>query len=392
MRKNPFQGSVSFDNIGFAWVAIFLVISLEGWSDIMHYTQDAHSFWNWIYFVLLIVIGAFFMINLCLVVIATQFAETKRRETERIRQERKRMQSCASLTSSEQGANASSKNGGNDSVYAALVKMIGHLFRRGKRFAIKRWNRFRKRELLEPVKAIESGRRSTKSRQRRNSRASHHKKINGSIKRELEPMDIEREGESDDERSADDEDNGGRWSDGSWDHDAKTHQRRQATPLKSPSHRLSPWTWFRNKIKKFVVCDHFTRGILVAILVNTLSMGIEYHQQPDWLTSILEYSNYFFTALFTFEMALKVLADGVFGYLSDGFNLFDGGIVVLSVLELFQEGRGGLSVLRTFRLLRILKLVRFMPALRKQLVVMLKTMDNVTVFFGLLVLFIFIFR
>lgn len=71
--------------------------------------------------------------------------------------------------------------------------------------------------------------------------------------------------------------------------------------------------------------------------------------------------------------------------------MFDGCIVVLrsvdfyssfalisfvSVLELFQEGKGGLSVLRTFRLLRILKLVRFMPALRYQLVVMLKTSEQ----------------
>ena len=59
----------------------------------MYYVQDAHSFWNWIYFVLLIVIGAFFMVNLCLVVIATQFAETKRRETERMLEERKRIRS-----------------------------------------------------------------------------------------------------------------------------------------------------------------------------------------------------------------------------------------------------------------------------------------------------------
>ena len=56
-----------------------------------------------------------------------------------------------------------------------------------------------------------------------------------------------------------------------------------------------------------------------------------------------------------------------------------------------EEG-SGLSVLRTFRLLRILKLVRFLPNLRRQLIVMLKTMDNVAVFFGLLALFIFIFR
>lgn len=55
--NNPFHGTISFDNIGLAWVAIFLVISLEGWTDIMYYVQDAHSFWDWIYFVLLIVVS-----------------------------------------------------------------------------------------------------------------------------------------------------------------------------------------------------------------------------------------------------------------------------------------------------------------------------------------------
>ena len=73
--------------------------------------------------------------------------------------------------------------------------------------------------------------------------------------------------------------------------------------------------------------------------------------------------------------------------------------MILSGIEIFQgfleghfHGGGALSVLRTFRLLRILKLVRFLPNLRRQLVVMLKTMDNVAVFCALLVLFIFIFR
>ena len=55
--KNPFQGAISFDNVGRAWTAIFLVISLEGWTEIMYYVQDAHSFWDWIYFVLLIVVS-----------------------------------------------------------------------------------------------------------------------------------------------------------------------------------------------------------------------------------------------------------------------------------------------------------------------------------------------
>ena len=92
--------------------------------------------------------------------------------------------------------------------------------------------------------------------------------------------------------------------------------------------KCHPW-FVMYIICRFVCCDHFTRGILVAILVNTLSMGVEYHQQPELLTTVLEYSNFFFTALFALEMLLKIVADGFFGYLSDGFNLFDGGIVAM---------------------------------------------------------------
>lgn len=74
------------------------------------------------------------------------------------------------------------------------------------------------------------------------------------------------------------------------------------------------------------------------------------------------------------------------------FELF-GYFLFSSMVELLDDGdSSGLSVLRTFRLLRILKLVRFLPALRRQLVVMLRTMDNVATFFALLVLFMFIFR
>jgi len=106
-----------------------------------------------------------------------------------------------------------------------------------------------------------------------------------------------------------------------------------------------------------------------------------------------------FSGIFAVEMILKILAYGPFRYVSDGFNVFDLVIVLLSTFEIYNaivhgisyEG-SGISVLRTFRLLRILKLVRFLPNLRRQLVVMLRTMDNVAVFFALLMLFIFIFR
>ena len=168
--------------------------------------------------------------------------------------------------------------------------------------------------------------------------------------------------------------------------------------------------------------DHsiFQQGILLCIFINTFSMGIEYHDQPETLTKVVEVSNLVFSCIFTVEMLLKLTAYGFVQYVSDGFNVFDGFIVclgqvyrllihcfplfcskniLLRAMELYNgivygvtEEGSGLSVLRTFRLLRILKLVRFLPNLRRQLIVMLKTMDNVAVFFGLLALFIFIFR
>ncbi|KAG9510109.1 Voltage-dependent T-type calcium channel subunit alpha-1I, partial [Fragariocoptes setiger] len=146
-----------------------------------------------------------------------------------------------------------------------------------------------------------------------------------------------------------------------------------------------------NAIRRLVDHRYFQRLILLAILINAISMGIEYHNQPEQLTEIVEISNIAFTCLFFIEMLLKLTAHGFYDYIIDGFNCFDGCIVLLSIMELFETSGSGLSVLRTFRLLRILKLVRFMPALQRQLVIMLRTLDNVAVFFALLVLFIFIF-
>ncbi|XP_045075163.1 voltage-dependent T-type calcium channel subunit alpha-1H-like [Coregonus clupeaformis] len=122
-----------------------------------------------------------------------------------------------------------------------------------------------------------------------------------------------------------------------------------------------------------------------------LSIGIEYHQQPVELTDILEISNIVFTCMFLLEMMFKLLAFGLFGYIKNPYNIFDSVIVIISVWEIVGQADGGLSVLRTFRLLRVLKLVRFLPALRRQLVVLMKTMDNVATFCTLLMLFIFTF-
>nr|XP_028697145.1 voltage-dependent T-type calcium channel subunit alpha-1H isoform X4 [Macaca mulatta] len=170
--------------------------------------------------------------------------------------------------------------------------------------------------------------------------------------------------------------------------------RRRAQQMAAPGEpgRLGHlWATFSGKLRRIVDSKYFSRGIMMAILVNTLSMGVEYHEQPEELTHALEISNIVFTSMFALEMLLKLLACGPLGYIRNPYNIFDGIIVVISVWEIVGQADGGLSVLRTFRLLRVLKLVRFLPALRRQLVVLVKTMDNVATFCTLLMLFIFIF-
>ncbi|KAI6177108.1 Voltage-dependent T-type calcium channel subunit alpha-1H [Aphelenchoides bicaudatus] len=300
MHKNPFQGSVSFDNIGFAWVAIFLVISLEGWTDLMYLIQDAHSFYAWVYFVLLIVVGSFFMINLCLVVIATQFAETKRRETERMLQERKRMRSCGSLTSSEQGMVTSSKEGGGgDSVYAAIVRLITHGCRRLHRYLSRRWAEYKQQkeerrktalgqeaqtELL--ANSTENADIKMQNMHENESPVENHSdrrqstgfKSNGSTKRirlvqhgttgnNLERWDEVNRRDEPNAEIIDGEETMSRSRRSTHQFHGSSMSFEEPMPIIK---RKTILTKFREAVKRFSESNHFTRGILVAILINTI--------------------------------------------------------------------------------------------------------------------------
>lgn len=88
-------------------------------------------------------------------------------------------------------------------------------------------------------------------------------------------------------------------------------------------------SYVRRGVRALVDQKYFQQGILLAILINTLSMGIEYHNQPEELTAIVETSNIVFSVIFACEMLLKVVAEGPFRYIANGFNVFDGVIVIL---------------------------------------------------------------
>ncbi|XP_037399800.1 voltage-dependent T-type calcium channel subunit alpha-1G isoform X8 [Pygocentrus nattereri] len=565
---NPFKGAINFDNIGYAWIAIFQVITLEGWVDIMYFVMDAHSFYNFIYFILLIIVGSFFMINLCLVVIATQFSETKQRESQLMKEQRVRFMSNASTL-----ASFSEPGSCYDELLKYLVyivrkaaRQLGHLTRVAARRAglrvlaspalepphTKRRRQKqrqgsihhlvhhhhhhhhhhyhlgngsvrneRTREIetgngagagsgrltlpsiiplqdpsstscsavlgpgsaesvhsvyhtachLEPLRCTPSPGPSALQAYKRNSvpfAAPAHKNyptlqpclpLEHLRQRSLEPGGVSctasvltnlnippnptntpqclldtqgpagkiprkfstancsgtnldatlafdpetcpycTKAAGNDSEGTEANETADSDSEGVYEFTQDAHYRDNRDPKRKKKFKLGAraakvvhfWRLVCDTFRKIVDSKYFGRGIMIAILINTLSMGIEYHEQPDELTNALEISNIVFTSLFALEMLLKLLVYGPFGYIKNPYNIFDGIIVVISVWEIVGQQGGGLSVLRTFRLMRVLKLVRFMPALQRQLVVLMKTMDNVATFCMLLMLFIFIF-
>ncbi|XP_003381186.1 transporter, cation channel family [Trichinella spiralis] len=80
----PNHGITNFDNIGFAMLTVFTCVSQEGWTDVMYWVNDAvGNEWPWIYFVSLVVLGSFFVLNLVLGVLSGEFS--KEREKARVR-------------------------------------------------------------------------------------------------------------------------------------------------------------------------------------------------------------------------------------------------------------------------------------------------------------------
>lgn len=70
-----------------------------------------------------------------------------------------------------------------------------------------------------------------------------------------------------------------------------------------------------------------------------------------------------FTIVFTIETTLRLIALGPVEFVKEGFNVFDSFVVVMSLLEYVNVGVS-VTVLRSFRLLRIFKIIRNWTSLR----------------------------
>ncbi|KAM9791173.1 voltage-dependent R-type calcium channel subunit alpha-1E isoform 1-T1 [Syngnathus typhle] len=330
----PNDGITQFDNILFAVLTVFQCITMEGWTAVLYNTNDAlGTTWNWMYFIPLIIIGSFFVLNLVLGVLSGEFAK----ERERVENRR------AFMKLRRQQQVERELNG-----YRAWID-------RAEEVMLAEENKNSGRSALDVLK-----RASKKTGARRGAPGDDKYTDMSTASMSRSRMNF------------------------------RSGRRGPAAYLRRKERML------RISIRRMVKTDTFYLMVLSLVALNTICVAIVHHNQPDWLTIFLYYAEFVFLGLFLAEMFLKMYGLGFRLYFHSSFNCFDCGVIVGSIVEVvygfFRPGMSfGISVLRALRLLRIFKITKYWASLRNLVVSLMSSMKSIISLLFLLFLFVVVF-
>ncbi|XP_071801996.1 voltage-dependent calcium channel type A subunit alpha-1-like isoform X9 [Asterias amurensis] len=343
----PNFGITNFDNMIFAMLTVFQCITMEGWTDIMYYCSDAEGpYFVWIYFIPLIILGSFFMLNLILGVLSGEFAK----ERERVENRREFLK----LRRQQQ-----------------LDKELnGYL----------EWICKAEEVMLNDNATSEEERATIEARRR--AAAMHQRELSLGNGRAIDTIEDSFDLEDIDKAKLTD-------SHKSNKPEKSKQKRKQCLWLRQREKRL------RFTVRHMVKTQAFYWLVIILVFLNTVCVAIEHYEQPTWLDDFLTRAEYVFLGIFITEMAIKIYGLGPQTYFKSAFNKFDCLVILASLFEVvytnFQGGSFGLSVLRALRLLRIFKVTRYWSSLRNLVVSLLSSMRSIVSLLFLLFLFILIF-
>uniref|UniRef100_A0A8C3XHH7 Voltage-dependent R-type calcium channel subunit alpha n=1 Tax=Cyanoderma ruficeps TaxID=181631 RepID=A0A8C3XHH7_9PASS len=331
----PNDGITQFDNILFAVLTVFQCITMEGWTTVLYNTNDAlGATWNWLYFIPLIIIGSFFVLNLVLGVLSGEFAK----ERERVENRR------AFMKLRRQQQIERELNG-----YRAWI------------------------DKAEEVMLAEENKNSGTSALEVLRRATIKRNRTDAMSGDEHCVDISSVGER-----------------------RLAHSGLKGARVDGASYLRHKERLLRISVRHMVKSQVFYWIVLSLVALNTACVAIVHHNQPAWLTHFLYYAEFLFLGLFLLEMSLKMYGMGPRLYFHSSFNCFDCGVTVGSIFEvvwaIFRPGTSfGISVLRALRLLRIFKITKYWASLRNLVVSLMSSMKSIISLLFLLFLFIVVF-
>uniref|UniRef100_A0A8C4T536 Sodium channel protein n=1 Tax=Erpetoichthys calabaricus TaxID=27687 RepID=A0A8C4T536_ERPCA len=355
--RNPNYGYTSYDTFSWAFLSLFRLMTQDYWENLFQLTLRAAGKTYMIFFVIIIFLGSFYLINLILAVVAMAYAEQNEATMEEARQKEEEFQQILEqLRKQEAQLHGPAKAHGNsqDSLPGNQVKKKksdsenADTDQEGDQ--IRDCNgRVIPKVVIERVDSVqaESVEEVVKNNQPDSKQNVDYLEDPGLQKRTASAMSVL----------------------------SNAMEELEETQQKCPpwwykfAHTFLIWDcctlWIKFKeAVKFVVMDPFVDlGITICIVLNTLFMAMEHYPMTEHFESVLSTGNLVFTGIFAAEMVFKIIALDPYYYFQTGWNIFDSIIVTLSLVELGLADVEGLSVLRSFRLLRVFKLAKSWPTL-----------------------------
>ncbi|XP_021341539.1 sodium channel protein para-like isoform X8 [Mizuhopecten yessoensis] len=380
LHSNPNYNYTSFDHFGVALLCAFRLMTQDYWENLYMLVLRANGPWNCLYFMIVILLGSFYLVNLILAIVAMSYDEQQKQDK-----------------ADEENEKAMEKAG--MSPEAHMGGTITVVVPQGMTGSPTGSN-----ITLPPYNGKEDKDSGSIQSEKQSEELAHHPIVKGS----MSDREGEKKGHPNDCRtpSVPDVDmkdvtvirelletaSGHRGSFMSSDLGEPVIPLKDRLYLKFCSWTCCPcWLMFQKSVAWFILDAFVDFFITICIVVNTAFMGMDHYGMSKNLENILANGNYVFTAIFATEAFLKVIALGPIVYLKDRWNCFDGVIVFLSFLELALDGVSGLSVLRSFRLLRVFKLAKSWPTLNMLISIVARTvgtLGNLTFVLGIVV-FIF---
>ncbi|XP_051915324.1 voltage-dependent L-type calcium channel subunit alpha-1D isoform X7 [Hippocampus zosterae] len=351
--QGPNNGITNFDNFLFAMLTVFQCITMEGWTDVLYWMNDAMGFeLPWVYFVSLVIFGSFFVLNLVLGVLSGEFS--KEREKAKARGDFQKLREKQQLEEDLKG-------------YLDWITQA---------------------EDIDPENEEEG---DEEGKRNRVTLADLTEKKKGkfgwftqSSETQASVPTSETESVNTDNHSEDDK----------WLCCAPLCKKITKSKCSRQGRR---WNRFcRRKCRAAVKSVTFYWLVIILVFLNTLTIASEHYNQPDWLTEVQDVANKVLLAMFTLEMLVKMYSLGLQAYFVSLFNRFDcfvvcGGIIETILVELAIMSPLGISVFRCVRLLRIFKVTRHWASLSNLVASLLNSMKSIASLLLLLFLFIIIF-
>ncbi|XP_021480266.2 sodium channel protein type 4 subunit alpha B isoform X1 [Oncorhynchus mykiss] len=315
---NPNYGYTSYDNFGWAYLALIQLMTQDFWENLLQLTLRSAGKTYMIFFVVVIFLCSFYLINLILAVVAIAHAE----QNEATRAEAKE----------------------KEAEYAMIMVQLKER---------------REAEVKE--------------------RASRPKRS----KDQLEVAGLQKKTPS---------------SPSVYSQDAMDDLEGELRPCPPCWYKCSdvflkwnccvPWVTFKKWVY-FIVMDPFMDLVItICIVLNIMFLAMEHYPMTIEFEEVLSVGNLVFIGIFTAEMVLKLIAMDPYYYFQVGGNIFDSIIVAISLMELWLADVEGLSVLRSFRLMRVFKQTKSWPTLNMTIKIIgnsVGTLVNITLVLAIIV-------